>query len=98
MTQQAIQGSGAPPADIGAGCWRVGHKVRVEARGHRLHGFNGEIVGPSEHPGFVAVTNSKGEKLELSVHSLWPALGYSWPDLETFVQVERPFQSVARSR
>jgi hypothetical protein len=95
MTQDIQHGSGTAPAGIGAGCWRVGHKVRVEARGHRLHGFSGSIVGPSEHAGFVAVCGTTGEKLDLSVHSLWPALGYSWPDFKTFVQAERPLQSDA---
>lgn len=81
------------PKDIGAGSWNVGHKVKLHAPGHALHGRSGEITGPGHERGFVNVRGEDGKSHSLNMHDIRPADGHGWPDLETGKQPAREASS-----
>jgi hypothetical protein len=76
--------------DIGAGCWRVGHKVKIHVPSHALHGKEGTVTGRSKRQGWVDVKHADGSATSVSGYELRPADGYHWPDVETSVQEKKP--------
>ena len=76
-----------PKKDIGAGVWNVGHKVKLHAPGHPLHGKTHTITGRTEGSrGFVNAKDEKGADVALNSSDLRPATGHSWPDLDSGAQ------------
>lgn len=75
----------AKGGDVGLGLWRAGHKVKVHAPGHELHGFSGELSGKVEaegHNKFAHVKGPAGVDHYVNHHDLRPADGHGWPDLD----------------
>lgn len=66
--------------DLGAGCWRKGHQVKIHAPGHELHGTSGEVTGRGHEHGFVNVKCSDGQSRSCSGHDLRPADTHHWPE------------------